>query len=233
MSKSKDLMLILQCSDHIDEKKEIASIKAQSILYEFDVVVKKPRSLRSIRYILKNTEKLDILYISAHGNSKGFCNQDNSININWLDLAYEICASDCLEDDAILLLSCCRGGLNEIAFDMFWSCPAISYVCGPRQEVESVESIIGFNILLFNILYRNLDPILSCEKIKSGSQIRFKCFDRLETIGEPAYLMRVDKYEKENAPEPKTLSTATLKELKHYRRALENELEKRRIEKSS
>jgi len=227
--KSKDSMLILQCSDHKQELEEIASIKAQSKLYEFDIKVKKPRTARAMRYALRTKEKYDFIYISAHGDASGFNNQDKSFKMSWLDFAYEICVTECLEDNGILLLSCCRGGLNEIAYDMFWGCPLISYICGPRQELESLESIIGFNILLFNITYRNLDPIVACERIKLGSQIRFKCFDRLETIGEPAYIMRTEFYESEEAKdEPKLLSNATLKELKSIKEEVELEIKKRR-----
>jgi hypothetical protein len=41
--------------------------------------------------------------------------------------------------------------------------------------------LIAYNILLFNLEHRKLDPIIACEKIKCGTDIRFACFDRHET----------------------------------------------------
>lgn len=182
-------MLILKCCGHSQEEEEIENIISQSKLYNFEVTVKSPCDIESLKIDLNSGEKYKYLYLSAHGDADGFANTSESLNVPWLEFSIAICESECLTEDAILLLSCCRGGLNEIAYVMFWSCPAIQYVCGPRQNIVSSESIIAFNILLFNLTYRNLDPILSCENIIHGVNIRFKCFDRLETISEAGYVL--------------------------------------------
>lgn len=182
-------MLVLECCGHSDEPAEIKSIMSNSSLYGYSVEVQKPKCQVEFIESLKSGIKYDYIYLSAHGNANEFGNNSN-IRINWLEFGAMICETECLKSGGILLLSCCRGGLNEIAYDMFFSCPFISYICGPRQSVLSVESIIGFNILLYNIIYRDVDPLVACEKIKLGTDIRFKCFDRSETISDINYLER-------------------------------------------
>ena len=110
--------------------------------------------------------------------------------MTWLDFGKLVCETDCLNSNCILLLSCCRGGLNEVAYDMFWMCSDIEYIVGPRQNLTSSDLLIGFNLLLYNLEHRGVDPIVACEKVLSGTDIRFKCFDRMETMSDPAFLIR-------------------------------------------
>ena len=59
--------------------------------------------------------------------------------------------------------------------------------------------------------------IVACEKIKQGTDIRFICFDRLETEAEPGYLMRVQSYGipwKENLNEAREKANEPLVEIK-------------------
>ena len=55
--------------------------------------------------------------------------------------------------------------------------------------------LIGFNVFLFNTFYRNIDPIISAEKALMATDIKFKCFDRLETVSEPSYLVHTEVIE--------------------------------------
>lgn len=185
-------ILVLKCCGHGEEDKEIASIVSLSLLHNFDVTVKTPCDNNEFYDALGHGEKYDYLYLSAHGDAEGFNHQNNEINMSWSDFGDAICTSECLKENAVLLLSCCRGGLNEIAYDMFEICDKLLYVCGPRQSVQSAEAIIGFEILLFNMVYRDIDPIVACEKIKLATDIRFKCFDRMETLSDPAYIKRME-----------------------------------------
>jgi hypothetical protein len=197
-TKMKKNILVLKCCGHSEEDKEISSIISLSTLHDFDITLKSPCSNKELKEALGNGDQYDYLYLSAHGGSDGFNHQSGKIKLSWQEFGDAICDSECLKENAVLLLSCCRGGLNEIAFDMFDICDKILYVCGPRQNIQSAEAIIGFEILLFNMVYRDIDPIVACEKIKLATDIRFKCFDRLETQSDPAYLSRLEKQSEEN-----------------------------------
>lgn len=99
-----------------------------------------------------------------------------------------------MKDNAFLLLSCCRGGLNDVAFDLIHFCNKIDFVCGPRYSLTTEEIIMGFSVFLYNVEYKDLDPIIACEKIKAASDLRYICFDRLEVQTETSYLLRTEKY---------------------------------------
>lgn len=56
----------------------------------------------------------------------------------------------------------------------------ISYVLSPRQSLTSEDMHICFEIFLYNMEVRRLDPVVACEKIKLDADQRFSCYDRQE-----------------------------------------------------
>ena len=170
--------LILQACGHSDEKCEIENIKAQAELYEMNVVSRCIENYDSLEKALQENGEFDYVYLSSHGSDEGFCNESEELNVNWTDFGELICESACLKEGSILLLSCCREGLNNVAYDMFWNCVNIEYVVGPRQSLTSADILIGFNLLLYNLEHRGIDPIVACKRVLKGTDIRFKCFDK-------------------------------------------------------
>lgn len=69
--------------------------------------------------ILSTNAHFDYIYLRAHGNSEGFASEDGHVKMSWKKLAMLLCNSKCMNEDSILMLSCCRGGLMEIAYDIF------------------------------------------------------------------------------------------------------------------
>jgi len=189
--------LILQACGHSDEKCEIENIKAQAELYEMNVVTKCINDVKCLEKALKENGDFDYIYLSSHGSDVGFSNESEELNVNWTDFGEMICDTQCLKEGSILMLSCCRGGLNNVAYDMFWNCGNIEYVVGPRQSLTSADILIGFNLLLYNLEHRGIDPIVASKKVLKGTDIRFKCFDRLETMSDPAYIIRAKELEEE------------------------------------
>jgi hypothetical protein len=181
-------IIIIQACGHSDEKLEIENIKTLSELYGLDTKMVCVDTSTSLREALKSNGKFDYIYLSSHGDSEGFGNQSKTLDVKWADFGQIICDTNCLKDGSILLLSCCRGGLNEVAYDMFLSCFNIEYVVGPRQSLNSSDLLIGFNLLLYNLEHRGIDPIVTCDKVLKGTDIRFKCFDRMETESDPAFI---------------------------------------------
>ncbi|MGX5685464.1 hypothetical protein ACWKWW_12915 [Chryseobacterium cucumeris] len=181
-------ILILRACGLSGEKQECDNIKSQCELYEIKVYDHCPKTNDEINEILKNGTSYDYIYLSSHGNKEGFGSEDGIIDYNWLDFGEALCAADCMNEDCIIMLSCCRGGLNEVAYSLFYCCENISYVVGPRQSLSPDEMLISFNILLYNLQYRNIDPIVACEKIKLATDIRFVCFDSMETMSDIGYL---------------------------------------------
>ena len=173
-------ILILKACGSSDEPHECNGICEQAQLYGIESVCKCVRDNEELGKILYSNGLFDYIYLSAHGNHEGFASEDEKVNMSWQKLAMLLCKSKCMNEDSILMLSCCRGGLMEIAYDIFLTCQQINYVLGPRQSLTSADMHICFGIFLYNMEVRGVDPVVACEKIKLATDQRFSCYDRQE-----------------------------------------------------
>lgn len=172
------------------EQYEIANIENQAKSYFIEVDKFCPRNTQELRDVLESRRGIeyDYVYLSSHGDEWGFANDDDSLNIDWVEFGDMLCDVACMKKDCVVMLSCCRGGLNQVVYKLFFTCYKIGYIIGPRQNLDAKEMAISFSLFLFNREFRDLDPVVACEKIKCGTDIRFMCFDSLETRGEAAYV---------------------------------------------
>lgn len=173
-------ILILKACGSSDEPHECNGICEQAQLYGIESVCKCVKDNEDLEDILSSHDLFDYIYLSAHGNAEGFVSEDDKVNMSWQKLAMLLCQSKCMNEDSILMLSCCRGGLMEVAYDIFLTCQQICYVLGPRQSLTSADMHICFGIFLYNMEIRGVDPVVACEKIKLATDQRFSCYDRQE-----------------------------------------------------
>lgn len=173
-------ILILKACGSSDEPHECNGICEQAQLYGIEHVCKCVHDNVELEKILSSTGLFDYIYLSAHGNSEGFASEDGKVDMSWQKLATMLCHSNCMNEDSILMLSCCRGGLMEVAYDIFLTCQDICYVLGPRQSLNSADMHICFGIFLYNMEIRHVDPVVACEKIRLATDQRFSCYDRQE-----------------------------------------------------
>ena len=185
----KKILILRACGSLPDERQECDNIKSQAEMYNIEVHDYCPKRNQELEEVLHKGEMYDYIYLSSHGSAQGFGSEDQEIDYSWYDFGVLLCGSLCMNPDCIIMLSCCRGGLNQVAYDLFYCCPKISYIVGPRQSLFPHDMLIGFNIFLYNVEHRNIDPIVACEKIRMGTDIRFICFDRLETESEAGYIL--------------------------------------------
>ena len=176
----KKRILILKACGSSDEPHECNGICEQAQLYGIDSVCKCVKDNEDLESILCSYGLFDYVYLSAHGDSEGFASEDGEVEMSWKKLAMLLCQSKCMNEDGILMLSCCRGGLMEVAYDIFLTCQQICYVLGPRQSLTSADMHICFGIFLYNMEIRSVDPVVACEKIKQATDQRFSCYDREE-----------------------------------------------------
>lgn len=188
-------MLILGCSGQSHEKKEIDLIKKQAEFYGIHVESEFPKDDDAFFKIFQRGIKYDYIFLSAHGSDTGFSNENETIDVSWIQFSELLFNEDCLNSDSHILLSCCRGGLNDVAFDLIYFNENINIVVGPKNNLDSNHLVMGFNTYLYNVEIRQLDPIVSAEKIKLAFDLRFMCFDSIEVKTEPAFLLRYDRYE--------------------------------------
>lgn len=187
--------LILRACGSEDENEECENIASQCRLYGFDVDDYCLKNCKELDRALQNSNQYDYMYLSSHGNENGFGNENGTIDVPWNVFSYLLCKYQCMNDDCIVFLSCCRGGLHQVAYEMFYNCSSISYIVGPRQSLTSSEMLISFSVLLFNIEVRNIDPIVACEKIKLSTDLRFICFDSLEIVSDYNFVYFGENYD--------------------------------------
>ena len=147
-------ILILKACGGSDEPHECNGICEQAQLYGIESVCKCVKDNEDLENILYSHGLFDYIYLSAHGNSEGFSSEDEKVNMSWQKLPMLLCKSKCMNEDSILLLSCCRGGLMEVAYNIFLTCQQICYVLGPRQ---SLPLLICISVSVFScIIWRSV-----------------------------------------------------------------------------
>jgi hypothetical protein len=189
-------LLVLVASEDIEEA-EVKNITSQIELYgissdRFDI-----KSKEDLTNALYNGSKYDYIYLATHGCDTTFGNVSGSLDVTWIEFAAMICKSECNKDGTIFLHSCCRGGLNQVAWKMFNCCNHIEFVCGPRNNISPLDLITAFNLFLFHVEVRKLDPVVAADKVRLAIDVRLVCYDRLDTEVEPAYLNHCELIEKE------------------------------------
>lgn len=188
-------LLILQACGIKGEELEISNIRNQAILHNIAVDQYCPKTNDQLEDIMLQLQEFsyDYVYLSSHGNDEGFGNDEQTIQVSWRQFGILLCESGSMKKDCIVMLSCCRGGLTQVAYQLFYQCPNISYVVGPRQSLPVSEMVTCFVLFLFNIEHRGVDPLVACEKFKNGTDTRFVCFDIMETQGDFGFI----EFEKE------------------------------------
>ena len=87
---------------------------------------------------------------------------------------------DIINDGCVFLLACCRSGLNKVAFDLFYTCTFIEYVCGPRWKVTDLDLSVAFTVFLYNMEVRRMQPNQAAERMSVATGYDFNCYDRVE-----------------------------------------------------
>lgn len=189
-------LLVLKASEDI-KKAEIDNIVNQIKLYDIESDVFEITSFENLQKALRNGEKYDYVYLATHGCDTNFGNISGSLSVTWIQFAALICASECNKPGSIFLHSCCRGGLNQVAWKMFRCCDNIEFICGPRNNISPVDLVISFNLFLFHREVRNLDPVVCADKVRQAVDIRLVCYDRLDIEVEPAYMQHCELIDNE------------------------------------
>ncbi len=185
VNKDQKKILVLKMSKDIANAGTL-NIMCNANQYGMEYEEKVVTSNEELEAALNCGKKYDYLYIAGHG-GKECVGENGGFIVPWAELGSKLCKSNCLNEDAILLLYCCRGGLNQVAYTLFAACTNIQYVCGCRQSARNIDLMIGFNVFVYNIECRHIDPVLAADKATVATENRFMCFDRLEVEADPMY----------------------------------------------
>ena len=134
----------------------------------------------------------DFIYLCTHGDCDGFDINMGSTEhkLTWADFGQIVCSSGILNDDTILLLACCRGGLFTVATDLMAVCNRINFVCGVKWTLRPLDITTGFIVLLYNLVFKKSELIYACQKASLATDYTFTCFDRSEIEYHPQYANR-------------------------------------------
>lgn len=186
-------ILILQASTDVSQS-EIDNINSQCILYGINPTVIEITTFEGLHDCLSTGEKYDYLYLATHGCEDYWGNISGTLQIKWTDFAAIICSTQVLNEGAVIFHSCCRGGVAQVAYQMFAVCFRIEYICGPRHNLTSADLITAFNLFLYNLIMKQIDPVRCAEKVLMATDIRLVCFDRIESTGEAGYFDHVEQF---------------------------------------
>ena len=129
---------------------------------------------------LETKKAFDFVYLGAHANTEFFGESDGSKIFHWHELASCFCGTESLNPGSVLLLGCCRGGLKNVALDLFCACDRIDYICGPRWTVTGADISAGFHIFIYNYVIRREQPSKAVKRASKGTGYDFFCHDRVE-----------------------------------------------------
>ncbi len=137
-------------------------------------------SLESFVTSVKSLGKFDYLYLGAHADQFGFGESSGEPSYFWVNFAATLCSTECLNPQSILLLGCCRGGLRMVAMKLFFGCPKIDYVLGPRWTVTPQDITTAFHVFLYNIAIRREQPSTATTRASTATGYDFYYYDRVE-----------------------------------------------------
>ena len=134
-----------------------------------------------------SNDQLDFLYIAAHGAHDCFGENAGPIS-RWADFAAILCKTSLLNENAVLFMGCCHGGLKKVSLILFSMCDQISSVCGPRWTVNLSEVPVAIHVFLHNLLINHIEPQNAAERTAAALGIYFPYYNRYELETEIVYL---------------------------------------------
>src|SRR4051794_39611955 len=113
-------ILILNFSEDTTEEGMI-DIKCHACHYNMLWDEYSIKTIDDLRNAINKGIKYDYIYLAGHGDDKCI-GDEKRIILSWKKMSKLLCLSECLNEDAIMMLYCCRGGLNQVAYQIFASC---------------------------------------------------------------------------------------------------------------
>lgn len=168
----------------------VAHIASVCGLLEVELVVHDFIDLKTFHCFAESNQGFDFLYVAAHGAHNCFGEPDGE-SVRWADFAYVLCKSQLLNDDSVLFLGCCQGGLKKISLVLFSLCLNISSVCGPRASVSTDQVPVAIHVFLHNVLTQGLEPQYAAERTAAALGIYFPYYNRYEL--EPEILFMLER----------------------------------------
>lgn len=173
-------VLIIKASCDIC-KNELDHIKTIVEMLDMSPLVVTLTDMATLQAEIQGKGPFKYVYLCTHASPYSFGEADGSKAYHWEDLATALCSSECLDSDAILMLACCRGGLQSVANVLFLFCDHIDYICGPRWTLTCADISTGFHVFIYNMESRHEQPSVAVKRASDATGYDFFCYDRVES----------------------------------------------------
>lgn len=183
---SKKRLLLLKATDGYHEKL-LKHIENVCVLNDVEMVLHQYRTLQEFKAFAAAKGKFDFLFVAAHGAHDCF-GESTGLGVRWADFANSLCETQILNQDAIVFMGCCHGGLKKVSLILFSICDQISSVCGPRWTVNLAEVPVAIHVFLHNLLRNDIEPQYAAERTASALGIYFPYYNRYELETEIIFL---------------------------------------------
>ncbi len=182
---SKRMLLLKATADYSPQI--IAHIESVCKLLGVQLVVHEYTDIDAFEAYAETADKFDFIYVAAHGAHHCFGENAGPI-ARWADFAAVLCKTQLLNDNSVVFMGCCHGGLKKVSLILFSLCDQVSSVCGPRWSVSLGEVPVAIHVFLHNLLTKQLEPEYSAERTAAALGIYFPYYNRYELESEILFM---------------------------------------------
>lgn len=172
-------LLVLKCSSDVcqDEVDGVAAVT--SLLGMQPIYVDKARG----ENIFQKTKGhcFRAVYVAGHGDHAAIGEQQGACQ-RWDDLAAELCAAACMQEDSVVFCACCYGGLRATALSFFRNCPNVESVCGPTSSISPASIFLAFHVILHGVYFGNSSVDMACRRATDATQHCFTVHSQQEAL---------------------------------------------------
>jgi hypothetical protein len=122
----------------------------------------------------------NLVYLCGHGSISAFGDPGGGRCTDWRSVGDELRTAMCLNQGATVFCACCRGGLLTVAKALLETCPMVDFVCGPRSDIGANVLALGFHTVMYNIIFRQGDPIGAARLASEATGHQFAIHDRVD-----------------------------------------------------
>ena len=174
-------LLVLKCSSDVCHD-EVEGIKAVASLLDMrPIIVDKSRG----ENIFQKTQGhcFRAVYVAGHGDHAAIGEQQGACQ-RWDDLAAELCAAACMQEDSVVFCACCYGGLRATALSFFRNCPNVESVCGPKSSISPASLFLAFHVVLHGMYFGNSSVDMACQRATNATQHTFNVHSQQDALSQ-------------------------------------------------
>jgi hypothetical protein len=180
-------ILLLRASSDVCQV-EVDQIQTIAKMHGMEPVLHTVAGADSLARLADCHVQFDYIYLATHANPEGFGDDGTpGYFVPWYQFAHVICPMDILTHSSVFLLACCRGGVEQVSFDILAGCDKAQFVCGPRWKLAAPDLTAGFHAFIYNMECRRLQPDQAAKRASDATGYDFLCYDRIDIERRPEF----------------------------------------------